>query len=574
MWKIKDFKSKGRKTVKNNFWTLALLAIFMILLTNEYTLATYGIDSVRVISERYNVPLLSLFDIGNSIFETSNQTLNANTPDEKPLDFDENLNQEQAQDQDKIQEQENIETNTNEQITDRSSSYSLFGNINGIIEKYNEDHNIYKGLFYSFFNFLTRSVTQVQDIFNSVVDYIDHTHAKELLAIFVGIEALIIQILIINPLLVGENRVYLESMNYKETRFRKVFFPYRKKRYINIVKAMFLVKLFQLLWDFTIIGGIIKRYSYKMVPYILAENPNIKPRDAIKMSRQMMNGYKLKTFVFDLSFIGWNILQVITLGFASVVIIPYYKSSYSELYKVLREKYIESDGYNFKELNDYLLYEDNNIDNYPVLEENKKGKEKNKIDYNVKYKPTSVILFFFIFSFIGWIWEVILFLVQTGKLINRGAFYGPVLPIYGSACTLIVLLTYYKGFRKMLKNPPLTFVVITIICSTIEYFTSWFTETFMGITYWNYDGIFMNLNGRICLENSLFFGIGGSIIIYYIAPILEKNISKISKKVRVIACILFSLIFVADMTYSHFNPHKGIGITEEIEQKEITYEQE
>lgn len=567
MWKIKDFKIKGRKTAKNNFWTLALLAIFMIFLTNEYTLATYGIDSVRVISERYNVPVLSLFNLGNSIFETSNQTLNAKTSEEKKINNDENPNQEQAQ-------EHNIEINKNEQITDRSSSYSVFGNINGIIEKYNEDHNIYKGLFYSFFNFLTRSVTQVQDIFNSVVNYIDHTHAKELLAIFVGIEALIIQILIINPLLVGENRVYLESMNYKETRFRKVFFPYKKKRYANIIKGMFLVKLFQLLWDFTIIGGIIKRYSYKMVPYILAENPNIKPRDAINMSRNMMNGYKLKTFVFDLSFIGWNILEIVTLGFASIIVIPYYKSSYSEVYKFLRQKYIESNEYNFKELNDYLLYEDNNITKYPIVEENKKGKEKNKLDYNVKYKPTSIILFFFIFSFIGWIWEVILFLVQTGKLINRGAFYGPVLPIYGSACTLIVLLTYFKGFKKMLKNPFLTFVVITIICSTIEYFTSWFTETFMGITYWNYDGIFMNLNGRICLENSLFFGTGGSIIIYYIAPFLEKNISKISKKARVIACILFSLTFITDIIYSKFNPHVGIGITEEIEQKEITYEQE
>ena len=552
MWKFKDIKRKGRKTVKNNFWTLAILAIFMILLTNEYTIAKYGIDSIRVIGERINKPVSSLFDLGYSIFDASNQSVNSNDPEEKSSQSEEIKNQDQ--------ETENV----NDQITTRTSSYMLFGNLDSIIKQYNEDHNIYRGIFFSFFNFVARSVTQVQDIFNSTIDFIDHTHAKELFSILVGIEALIIQILLINPILVGENRVYLESMNYKDTKFRTVFFPYRKKRYGNLVKAMFLVKLYQLLWDFTIIGGIIKRYSYKMVPYILAENPEIKPKDAILMSRKMMDGYKLKTFKFDLSFIGWELLQLITLGIASIYVIPYRKSSYTEIYKELRQVYIEKDEYNYKDLNDFLLYEDNNIDRYPSKEEKKRQKEKKKIDYNIKYKPTSIILFFFIFSFIGWLWEVILFLVQTGKLINRGAFYGPVLPIYGSACTLILLLTYFKGFRKMLKNPALTFITITIICSVIEYFTSWFTETFMGVTYWDYNGIFMNLNGRICLENSLFFGIGGTVIIYFIAPLLERNISKISKKVKVTACILFSLLFVTDIIYSHFNPRQGLGITEEI----------
>ena len=68
----------------------------------------------------------------------------------------------------------------------------------------------------------------------------------------------------------------------------------------------------QFLWNFTIIGGIIKRYSYKMVTYIIAENPHINPNDAIKISEEMMKGNKLQAFKLDLSFIGWNILQIIS----------------------------------------------------------------------------------------------------------------------------------------------------------------------------------------------------------------------------------------------------------------------
>ena len=75
-----------------------------------------------------------------------------------------------------------------------------------------------------------------------------------------------------------------------------------------------------------------------MVQFIIAENPEIKARDAIKMSKEMMKGHKWQTFKLDASFLGWLILQYVTLGIAGVFVTPYYVSTYAVLYETLRKR--------------------------------------------------------------------------------------------------------------------------------------------------------------------------------------------------------------------------------------------
>lgn len=88
-----------------------------------------------------------------------------------------------------------------------------------------------------------------------------------------------------------------------------------KQNFTNVIFVMFMRELFIVLWSLLlIIPGIIKYYQYMMVPYIMAENPNIDYRDALQLSRQMTDGHKLDLFLLDLSFIGWAILSSITLG--------------------------------------------------------------------------------------------------------------------------------------------------------------------------------------------------------------------------------------------------------------------
>jgi len=98
--------------------------------------------------------------------------------------------------------------------------------------------------------------------------------------------------------------------------------------------------LFTFLWSLLfIIPGIIKAYSYAMTPYILADCPNVKAKDALKLSMRIMSGHKWELFVFHLSFIGWGLLSLLTFGLLSIFFVdPYMKSSEATYYLEVREQ--------------------------------------------------------------------------------------------------------------------------------------------------------------------------------------------------------------------------------------------
>ena len=100
-----------------------------------------------------------------------------------------------------------------------------------------------------------------------------------------------------------------------------------------------------------------------------------------------------------------------------------------------------------------------------------------------------------------------------------------------------------------------------ILCSILEFMTSYVIEMKTGLKYWDYSGHFMNLQGRICLENSLFFGAGGCLCIYIIAPFLQRMFSKIPYKTKVTFAAILSVVMLGDATYSNFVPHTGNLIT-------------
>lgn len=84
-------------------------------------------------------------------------------------------------------------------------------------------------------------------------------------------------------------------------------------------------KIFLLLWSLTLVGGIIKRYSYYMIPYIAAENPSIRSKEALRLSASMMKGHKWQCFVLELSFLWWRLLDVLTLGLSAVLFTNSYR---------------------------------------------------------------------------------------------------------------------------------------------------------------------------------------------------------------------------------------------------------
>ena len=140
------------------------------------------------------------------------------------------------------------------------------------------------------------------------------------------------------PVIVGKNRYFMEHRAFG-SRFERLFWAFRSGRYLNTVKIMFWKEVKIFLWSLLfIIPGIIKSYEYSMVPYILAENPQISCERAFELSRQMTKGEKWKIFVLDLSFIGWRILGVLCCCVGGIFLQPYIEATYAELYQVMREK--------------------------------------------------------------------------------------------------------------------------------------------------------------------------------------------------------------------------------------------
>lgn len=116
--------------------------------------------------------------------------------------------------------------------------------------------------------------------------------------------------------------------------------------YMNIVKTMFFRDLYTFLWTLLfIIPGIYKMYQYRMVPYIMTETPDMDYKTALSLSKDMMNGYKWKTFVLDLSFLLWHFLGMITCGIVEILYVaPYQNLTNAALYCKLRIRHTENEA--------------------------------------------------------------------------------------------------------------------------------------------------------------------------------------------------------------------------------------
>lgn len=155
------------------------------------------------------------------------------------------------------------------------------------------------------------------------------------------------------------------------------------------------------------------------------------------------------------------------------------------------------------------------------------------------------ILLFLIYSIIGWIIEGIDMLILTKKIVNRGFLIGPYCPIYGfGALFIIMVLDKYKSDALVL------FVMCVLSCGILEYMTSLIMEKIFKTRWWDYSKNKFNINGRICLETLILFGIGGLIISYFINPFIMNIFNLIPNIVLNILAIIFFVIFIIDVIVS------------------------
>lgn len=153
--------------------------------------------------------------------------------------------------------------------------------------------------------------------------------------------------------------------------------------------------------------------------------------------------------------------------------------------------------------------------------------------------------YFIIYSIIGWFTETIFIMIKTKKFIDRGFLIGPYCPIYGfGSLTMIFYLTQYKD------NILTIFLLGVVICSILEYLTSYIMEVLFKTRWWDYSNNKFNLNGRICGQNCLLFGLGGIVVLYIIHPTLTKLITAIPNNFFTIITIIVLIIFIIDIIFS------------------------
>ena len=150
--------------------------------------------------------------------------------------------------------------------------------------------------------------------------------------------AIAIFVFLFSPLEMGARKFYIEYLK-NNVNLSEIAFPFKSKSYLNIVKVLFITRLFIFLWSLLlIIPGIIKAYQYKFVSYILAENPELSASEALDISTEMTRGHKMDLFVMDLSFLGWYILGAICFGVGVFFVNPYRDTSFAMLYMQLTGK--------------------------------------------------------------------------------------------------------------------------------------------------------------------------------------------------------------------------------------------
>ena len=428
---------------------------------------------------------------------------------------------------------------------------------------------------------------------------------------------------------VAMRRFFLEARVYEKVPLQHGFHLLKVRRCVRATLTIAIKDMIYFAWSLTIVGAFIKRYSYYLVPFIVAENPDLRPREAITLSRKMMYGHKMEAFKFEMSFLHWLIIGVITLGLSNVFYyLPYKIAATTEYYACIRAiaKEAEVEGaelldddallakageellhevyadtkqrkaeidasaielagkqkffaeklaiwigssenkvrYQEQENNRYRLSEDlQALDGkvYPVQLDPRNGPDNRKVSHQINflrcYTIWSLFSMFLLFAFIGWVWEVLVFLVETGEFVNRGTLYGPWVPIYGAGGTLIIVILASLRKRRLTM-----FFAIIVLCGVMEYGTSWVLEKLYDQRWWDYSGYFLNLDGRICAEGLIAFGVLGMMGIYILAPALDTLFMKINARLLSSVTIALMIVFFCDVVYSQIHPHTGKGITD------------
>lgn len=296
MWNRQQIKQNAKKILKRNYWIAVCVAIILGWVSSSGSSVNFGNNSTS--SSESNLNMQNLF--GNNKYKLEDS-------------FDENYN----------------EKSSNDNLLEQYAAGDL--TTDEFIKRYSEENQAFYR-YYTAFNEFKASLAEKNIDMGTVIAILAG------IIVFVSILSIILSLFVFMPVTVGCKRWFVINST-DNPQFGEIAHPF-KNGYLNVVKTMFLVNLYTFLWSLLfVIPGIIKAYEYRMVPYLLAENPEMDSREAFRISKEMMDGNKWDVFVYDLSFLGWHILSAITWSIVGVFFVgPYKAIADAELYITLCQR--------------------------------------------------------------------------------------------------------------------------------------------------------------------------------------------------------------------------------------------
>ena len=186
--------------------------------------------------------------------------------------------------------------------------------------------------------------------------------------------------------------------------------------------------------------------------------------------------------------------------------------------------------------------------------------------------PLHVYFFLFLlYSFIGWIYETVLFSVQGHAFINRGFNFGPYIPIYGFGATIIMyMIVNVIGnqckIRRTNVRPLAVFLLIGVVSTIAELLASYIMEYCFGVIMWDYSGYWLNFQGRIAFRTSFIFAAGGTIFFYTVQPFAKKLLGMVSvpgqkRLAKILFCVIaidFAASAITTIWFPYIVDHPGV----------------
>ncbi|OJG96520.1 hypothetical protein RV18_GL002424 [Enterococcus termitis] len=171
----------------------------------------------------------------------------------------------------------------------------------------------------------------------------------------------------------------------------------------------------------------------------------------------------------------------------------------------------------------------------------------------------NVVLLFFIYAFIGWLWETVYCSLKAQKFVYRGFLIGPYCPIYGFG--ILGVLYFLEPFKQNIIS---LYVLSTVLVTLLEYITSYGLEKLFHASWWDYKDVPLNLNGRVALPVSLFWGIGCVLIVRVIHPKVLLFEHYLAEKFGLVLPIMLLVVISCDLIYTLVNMQSFKKITTQI----------